>query len=497
MSPRTAERYFRAVAPTLSLVLALGACVDEKIVYREGPNFTRPPALAANFVGYSDQTSKRVVCGSCHVEKQARWEATAHADAFRTLESSGQMQGFCQSCHTVSNLGNAVTDTAVGWRSTKDPRYKDVQCESCHGPGLEHVSSPRRGQMLASIDADTGASVTNGCSECHSGTHHPFVEEWRKTRHATSYTRAYNGSTATPPEIPFGPRAACQGCHIGQAVLANWGVNTNYVEKSLGQTVATGEGVTCVVCHDPHGSGLPKQLRYAVDSRDPENNLCVRCHNRRSNPDFTGNRDTPHAPHGPLIFGTAGWWPPGVTFEETQSTHGSDRNPKLCATCHVQNYAVRDKATNQFQVQVVGHRFLATPCVDANGAPTDDQNCALAQRSFKSCAGSGCHSSEASARSALATAEADIAVLTGALDNMLAQVPASEKLPAAAGKVTTARGAAFNSALAKSHGAAAHNPFLVKALLRASIVAVSERYNIPRPPGLNLAPYDRSITTSR
>ena len=478
------------------LVFALGGCVDEKVVFRDGPNFTQPAANAASFLGYSDATTNKTVCGSCHVTQQGKWQATAHAEAFKTLETSGRMQGLCQACHTVNNLGNATTDTTAGWRSTKDTRYHDVQCESCHGPGLQHVTAPARGQMLASIHADSGRSVTNGCAECHAGTHHPFVEEWRKTRHSTSYTRAYNGATATAPEIPGGPRAACRGCHIGQAVLENWGVNTNYIEKTRGQTVASGEGVTCVVCHDPHGSGNPKQLRYPVDSRDPENNLCARCHNRRGNPDFTGNRDSPHAPHGPLVFGTAGWWPPGVSFEETQSSHGSERNPKLCAGCHVQNYTVTDKATNQFQIQVVGHRFLPTPCVDANGAPTDAQTCTVAQRSFKSCSASGCHS-EASARTALVTAEADIHGLTAALDNMITQVPASQKLPAAAGKVTVARGAAFNSALAKMPGSEAHNPFLVKALLRASIAAVAKEYNIQAPPGLNLAPYDRLLSLAR
>lgn len=474
------RRVLSCVVPAV-LVVVVGSCVDEKIVYREGPNFVTPPANAASFLGYSNQTTKRTVCGSCHIGQQARWEETAHADAFATLEGSGHMQGTCQRCHTVNNQGNAVTDTTAGWRSTKDTRYHDVQCESCHGPGLQHVTSPQRGQMLASIHADTGAGVTNGCAECHSGTHHPFVEEWRKTRHATSHTRAYGGGTLNP---------SCQGCHVGQRVLANWGVNTNFVEKDLGQTVATGEGVTCTVCHDPHAANNPNQLRYPVDSRDPEENLCARCHSRRSNPDFTGSRDSPHAPHGPLIFGTAGWFPPGVVFEETQASHGSERNPKLCAGCHVQNYTVTDQATGNFQVQVVGHRFLAIPCVDANGAPTDDQNCQTSQRSFRSCAQSGCHT-ESTARLALNSAQADIALLTGHLDNMLAQVPASEKLPAAAGKVTVARGATFNSALAKTHGAEVHNPFLVRALLRASITAVSQQYNIPAPPGLSLAPYDQ------
>lgn len=475
-------RWIVAVAAPGALAFFLGSCVDEKIVYRDGPNFVTPPSNAASFVGYSDKATKRTVCGSCHIGQQRRWEGTAHADAMATLQASGHAQGACERCHTVNNQGNAVTDTTAGWRSTKDDRYHDVQCESCHGPGLDHVTSPQRGQMLASIHADTGAGVANGCAECHSGSHHPFVDEWRKSRHSTSHTRAYSAGA---------PNAACQGCHIGQAVLANWGVNTNYTEKSLGQTVATGEGVTCAVCHDPHARDNPNQLRFPVDSRDPENNLCARCHSRRSNPDFAGNRDSPHAPHGPLVFGTAGWFPPGIEFEEAESSHGSDRNPKLCAGCHVQNYTVTDKLTNEFQVEVVGHRFLAIPCVDANGAPTDSQSCQVSQRSFKSCAGSGCHTSETSARLAFAGAEDDIALLVGLLNNMLAQVPASEKLPAAAGKVTVARGAAFNAALATTPGAVAHNAFLVEALLRASIAAVAQQYGIAPPPGLNLAPYDQ------
>jgi predicted CXXCH cytochrome family protein len=489
-------QFIRGPAYLALFALALGACVDEEIVYRDGPNFVQPAPNAANFLGYNDEAVSKTTCGSCHVTQQGKWELTAHANAFETLEASGRMQGLCQACHTVNNLGNATTDTVSGWRSTKDTRYHDVQCESCHGPGLQHVTAPARGQMLPSIHADTGRAVTNGCAECHAGTHHPFVEEWRKTRHATSYTRAYNGTSATPPEVPGGPRAACQACHIGQAVLNAWGVNTNYTEKTTGGTIAGGEGVTCVVCHDPHGSGIGKQLRFPIDARDAENNLCARCHNRRGNPDFTSNRDTPHAPHGPLVFGTAGWWPPGVAFEETQSSHGTERNPRVCAGCHVQNYTVTDKATSAFQVQVVGHRFLPIPCVDANGAPTEAQTCTEAQRSYKSCAASGCHT-ELSARSALAAAEADFRLLYGALDNMLTQVPASEKLPAAAGRVTTARGAAFNSNLAKTHGAEAHNPFLVKALLRASIAAVSKEYNIPAPPGIKLAPYDTLILNKR
>lgn len=483
------------VLATTAALLATVNCVDEKVVYRDGINFAAPPAAAVNFVGYDDSATKLTVCGNCHVGQQGKWKATRHANAWKTLATSGQSQGLCEKCHTVNNLGNAVTDTAVGYRSTKDHRYYDVQCESCHGAGLQHVSNPQRGQMLAAVRADTGAAVTNGCAECHSGTHHPFVEEWRKSRHATSYTRAYNGATATAPEVPNGPRAACQGCHIGQAVLANWGVNTNYSDKDFA-TQATAAGTTCVVCHDPHGSNNPNQLRFPVDSRDPDNNLCVKCHNRRGQPDFSGSRDTPHAPHGPLLLGSAGWWPPGITFEETQGSHSTDKNPKLCAGCHLGKYNVTDKATGKFVVTVTGHRFLAIPCVDNNGQPTTDQSCAISVRSYKSCAASGCHT-EATARTAIVTAEADIKVLYTALDQQIATGRTSGKIPASdfvAGKVSSARGATFNSNLAKMPGSEVHNPFLVKALLRASLAQIQKEYGVPSPiPVSELAPYDQLI----
>ena len=49
---------------------------------------------------------------------------------------------------------------------------------------------------------------------------------------------------------------------------------------------------------------------------------------------------------------------------------------------------------------------------------------------------------------------------------------------------TAGRGAKFNSALAKGAGASVHNPFLVKALLRYSGVALNQAYGIAIPPGL-------------
>jgi hypothetical protein len=70
-------------------------------------------------------------------------------------------------------------------------------------------------------------------------------------------------------------------------------------------------------------------------------------------------------------------------------------------------------------------------------------------------------------------------------------IPSSEF---ASGKVSTARGATFNAEIGKSPGSEVHNPFLVKALLRASLAQVQKDYGVPSPiPLSRLAPYDALI----
>jgi len=150
----------------------------------------------------------------------------------------------------------------------------------------------------------------------------------------------------------------------------------------------------------------------------------------------------------------------------------------------VQHYNVSDKVTGAFQVTVVGHRFLPIPCVDANGRPTEAQGetaCAVTARSFKGCLGSGCHATEGAARSAFVTGENDVAALAALLDVMIDQVPANQF---GAGKVNAGRGAKFNYEMALMVGSSTHNPFLIKALLRYSGVALNQTYGIPLPPGL-------------
>jgi len=159
----------------------------------------------------------------------------------------------------------------------------------------------------------------------------------------------------------------------------------------------------------------------------------------------------------------------------------------LCAGCHVTRWTVNDPNTGAFAFQVTGHRFEATPCVDASGMPTGKTDCTDAERAFKGCVASGCHGTESAARSALATAEGRISTLAAQIDALVAKVPTTE-IAKADGRYTTAEGAQFNAALARADngGAVAHNPFLIEQLLTATIKQLQKDYNLPVPATLDL-----------
>ncbi|HSJ23111.1 MAG TPA: cytochrome c3 family protein [Longimicrobiales bacterium] len=455
---RTYCRSFRAV-----LVLAVASAVgcEPDVVYRDPVLYDAPPAGAGDFLGYSAAATKRTVCGNCHIGKQREWEETAHADAWATLAQSGAMQPLCQECHTVSSRGNVVATPSVGWPATQNARYRDVQCEACHGPGLLHVMNPdaRGNRPLAPVAV--AADPAWGCGQCHSGAHRPYAEEWAGSLHARQV-----GSRST--------NVNCIGCHEAKGVLRAWGVKSTILEET---TDAGHMAITCVVCHDPHDARNSGQLRFPMDVPSVQENLCMKCHQRRGTPDLASQSAGPHSPEGPLLLGEAGWLPPNFEYPAGAlvGSHGSDRNPRLCATCHVTDYQVHDPITSASGFRATGHSFQAIPCVDDGGVPTGERSCEMTQRSFRSC--TSCHLTETAARAALSVAEMRISRLAGEIGSMLPRIAASE-FSNTDNRYTTAEGARFNMQLAQKKGSVAHNPFLLEALLLASIRQIEIDYGI-------------------
>ncbi len=477
----------RPVWLLLSVLSLSPSCTDRETIFGEGPFFERIPAEAAGYLGYSTELreAQQTLCGQCHATEQSEWIDTHHAEAWEDLQASGSAQAFCEPCHTTNQRGSP-SDVPGGFVTTGDPRYYDVQCENCHGPGDAHASSPGATQPLASLAVAEGV----GCGGCHEGSHQPFVDEWSQSRHADIV-----GFAAA--------REECAGCHRGQGALIAWGVQADYLERDSPDPLAT----VCGVCHDPHGSPYDAQLRFPVKIRSFETHLCSRCHDRQTSPDPGSSRGlAPHSPETGLLKGTAGWIPTGVEIDErvAQSTHGSERNEALCARCHVENFTVSDSLTGAFEFTSTGHLFLAIPCVDEEGRPIGgDCELSTEARRFDACTGSGCHGSVDGALFVLNRAGGRISdqalillrqleVVDPNLDGPGGEIDASDPT------FTVAEGAFFNynlSIFQKSGeqpeitvldvaGSTTHNPFHMEALVAGSICAVEDRYGVA-PVGFN------------
>ena len=479
------------VMAALSTAISLAACSDDQIVYRDREPFNPAPDAASGFLGYYDAAVKQTTCGNCHVDFQASWKTTAHAGAYATLNANANKAPACYGCHTVTGLGNAAPDSVSGHDAVKVAEYYDVQCESCHGPGLQHVEGVGQGRLVRPL-AKVSMADKGNCGDCHSGAHQPFAEEWRASGHAV--VNASRASNIT---------SGCAGCHDGRKALARFGEDANFIERD---SATAYQPTTCAVCHDPHGSSNSSQLRFSISSPDPEQNLCMQCHMRRSEPSFT--QSSPHAPQGAVLLGLAGWRPPGFEYDTARifGSHATIKNPKLCAGCHVNRFTVTDKLTGAFSFQSTGHLMRPIPCLDATGKPTADKSCpyTATARTWQSCTTAGCHGSPEAIASIFNDSRA---LMKSFADQLWRDLNASGSLqatPTDAGLlptvratrpaewsttdniITPAEGAEFNARLCGEYGQAnsdnskgVHNPFLCRALLIATINYVRSYYALP------------------
>jgi predicted CXXCH cytochrome family protein len=482
------------IALVLVAAALLGACTDEEIVYVERPPFNEPADPAAGFLGYYTSSSKQTTCGNCHADFQGSWKETGHASAYATLKAVNAAAS-CYSCHTVNERGNDVTGIA-GHDKVQDSTYYDVQCESCHGPGLEHVEGVGAGNITdrplahIGIGPDTSAS----CAACHNGTHHPFVEEWSQSRHA---------------DPPATTNVDCHRCHESRGKLKALGVTSNYAERDGTVLQPT---ATCATCHNPHGSPNDANLRQSLSDPDPANNLCMSCHLNRAEP--STSKSAPHGAQAAVLLGDAGWRPPNFSYDTARiyGSHATTANPKLCAGCHVNRLTVTDPNGN-LTFQSVGHLFRPIPCLDATGKPIKDNSCAYTEtaRSWGACAKSGCHANAAAAASAFNATRSEIKLLAELLwkdtDNdkvidatdggFLAKIMLNNPgdFSTSDDVVSAANGTEFNVRTCgegyDSHpdgSKGAHNKFLCVALLAQSASYLQTLYAyLPAPPAATAA----------
>src|SRR4029450_1317868 len=110
-------------------------------------------------------------------------KGTKHANAWSTVNASTTKSADCYGCHSLTGNGNAAVGQKAGHDAVSSASYNDVQCESCHGAGLQHVEGVGQGSLTRPL-ASISMTGTGNCGDCHSGAHQPFAEEWKQSGHA-------------------------------------------------------------------------------------------------------------------------------------------------------------------------------------------------------------------------------------------------------------------------------------------------------------------------
>ncbi|GJQ64482.1 MAG: hypothetical protein SCALA702_35350 [Melioribacteraceae bacterium] len=285
-----------------------------------------------------------VSCKTCHSQAYDKWMTTGHSTTLKEeLDGMGSshFQSYCVECHSTGydemaandgfddfgfvfpdSLYDGGYDDAVAMYPDAMKR-SDVQCESCHGPGSEHLGATADFKIESTLESDN-------CAKCHnSGTHHVIAEQWNFSIHG-SENHLYFGEN----------RASCTPCHNGKGFV-------DFV-KGEEQDAPVAVSITCATCHDPHDHGNDNQLRLVtatlMDGHEVtelgKGGLCSNCHrSRRDGVDYTANyldnlssRFGPH--HGPQTEMLIGANTPTFGMTIASSPHDTAIEDG-CVGCHM------------------------------------------------------------------------------------------------------------------------------------------------------------------
>lgn len=167
-------------------------------------------------------------------------------------------------------------------------------CESCHGPGAEHVEGGGDVTKIVSFKNLSSQEASARCLTCHGEKH--------QQRHFSSSSHASNAVGCLDCHSPHHAKEAqhllvqaqpalCYGCH--KSAIADFGKPYHHrVNEGL---------VQCSDCHNTHGTTTLRQVR-ALPNGDQ---VCFKCHVDKQGPFVyehvpvkTDGCASCHTPHG-------------------------------------------------------------------------------------------------------------------------------------------------------------------------------------------------------
>ncbi|MCB1025166.1 MAG: cytochrome C [Acidobacteria bacterium] len=200
----------------------------------------------------------------------------------------------CQACHesefdSVATTKHGKLETIASWKD------KVTSCESCHGPGKEHVEAGGDITKIISFKNKTSKEVSETCLACHSGSesHNKFrrSDHWRNnvgctdchTAHGPNSHATKIGSislpginsddkpgTGTLAMLKTSEPQLCLSCHSEQKADFS---------KPFHHKVLEGQ-MKCSDCHSAHGGFELKNARLSVGA----DSACIKCHSDKQGP---------------------------------------------------------------------------------------------------------------------------------------------------------------------------------------------------------------------
>jgi hypothetical protein len=127
-------------------------------------------------------------CATCHKTEHQVWAKSRHSHAFAALETKQRIfDAACVGCHSVGFQKQGF----INIKAT--PQLANVGCESCHGPGAEHVKMPKKG-------AYPTPAAPALCVSCHDRDNSPdfvFEKYWPLVAHSNSFKTASKPAKST------------------------------------------------------------------------------------------------------------------------------------------------------------------------------------------------------------------------------------------------------------------------------------------------------------
>jgi DmsE family decaheme c-type cytochrome len=260
----------------------------------------------------------------------------------------------CLGCHT--GQAGPFGYTEMGRLETQGK----MQCETCHGPGSEHVrlgGGVGVGGIISFRTDDTSRTAEQNnaiCLSCHERGERTMWEgsphEERGLSCSSCHTVMKNVSAKFQLKTPFEPDT-CFQCHKDKRA-----------QMMMSAHMPVDEGkMVCSDCHNPHGSFTEAMLRT-----DTINDTCYKCHAEKRGPFLFEHEPVRenclncHDPHGSVNEFMLKISTPRLCFEcHTIGPHGplgmsavpgSDlAMGRACLDCHTQVHGSNSPAGGAFE----------------------------------------------------------------------------------------------------------------------------------------------------